>query len=345
MTGTVIITGANGSLALGFATHLLTHHPSHTLLLTVRDASPSDPNTSKLAHIIQSSSSPSTAHIEPLDLSSLSSVRSFADRTAQRVAKGEIPPIKAIACNAFAWSLSGQQLFTPDGFERTFQVGHLAHYLLVLKLLGSMAPDGRIVLLGSTAHYPENANPLSKLVAEFPDDVERLVRPLPDEAGQEHDRGFQRYGTMKLANVMLMHDLNSMLERDPKLSSITATAMDPGGLIDSRGHSAQKPTVRAIFWVMNLLLPLLKHITSDFRRSADAGRDLAELCVGDGFQGARGYYIGVKPAEPAKSSRDVEKRRILWKACWEWAGMGRGETVLDVRPDMGDDCGVGDEGY
>ncbi|KAF4980497.1 hypothetical protein FZEAL_3508, partial [Fusarium zealandicum] len=280
MAGTVIITGANGSLALGFVEHILSAYPSYTLLATVRDET--DANTAKLAQIIKASQSP-RAHIEALDLGSLAKARSFADALAGRVARGELPPIKALVCNAFTWSLS-EQVFTADGLERTFQVGHLSHYLLVLKLVGSMAADGRIVLLGSAVHYPENPNPLSKLVARLPDHLGLLVKPEPDQPGQEHDRGFQRYGTTKLANVMLMHDLNDMLEKNPSLSHITVTAMDPGGLVDSRANSVQKPLVKKVFAVVNLLIPILKHVTNAVRRSADAGRDLAELSVADGFK-------------------------------------------------------------
>lgn len=212
MAGTVLITGANGSLGLPFVNHLLTTSPSHTLIAAVRNVSPaSDKNTAHLSRII-SSHPAARASIEHLDLSSLANVRSFANNVAHRVASGDLPPIAAIVCNAFTWSLNGQ-LATPDGFETTFQVSHLGHYLLVLKLLGSMSPTGRVVMLGSTAHYPDRPNPLSKLVAGLPEDIEELAKPTADKPGDEHDRGFQRYGNAKLANVMFMHDLNRRLQQ------------------------------------------------------------------------------------------------------------------------------------
>ena len=213
MTGTILITGANGSLALGFIQSLLLSHPSHTLIATVRNTSPSsDPNTARLINLI--TKHPKTrVLLEPLDLGSLSSVRSFADTITAKIAKRELPPISAIICNAFTWSLTGQRS-TPDGYEATFQVSHLSHWLLVLKLLGSMDKTaGRVVMIGSNAHYPERANPLSKLRAKFPEDdtMEELVRPGKDGVGEVHDRGFQRYGTSKLANVVFVEDLNARL--------------------------------------------------------------------------------------------------------------------------------------
>jgi WW domain-containing oxidoreductase len=346
MAGTVLITGANGSLGLPFVNHLLTTSPSHTLIAAVRNVSPtSDKNTTQLSHII-SRHPAARASIEQLDLSSLANVRTFADTVAQRVASGDLPPIAAIVCNAFTWSLDGQHS-TPDGFEATFQVGHLGHYLLVLKLLKSMSPTGRVVMLGSTAHYPDRPNPLSKLVAGIPEDIEELGKPTADKPGEEHDRGFQRYGNAKLANVMFMHDLNRRLQQvtipchpsltptdqltprqDPKLSSITVTAMDPGGMVDSRAHTHQKLPIRAVMAVANTLMPLLRHITTDMRRAADSANDLVELSVGDRFQGARGYYVGVKTDKAAEASKDEKDCERLWGACWEWTGMVAGETVL-----------------
>lgn len=206
MAGTVLITGANGSLALGFVQHLLTTYPTYTLIAAVRDDK--DANTARLSAITSSST---IAHIEKVDLGSLDNVRSFAESVAARISSGEIPRISAIICNAFTWSLNGQ-LSTQDGMESTFQVGHLSHYLLVLKLLRSMASDGRVVMLSSDTHYAERPHPFSRLRAEMPDDVEALVKPRADD-GEEHDRGFQRYGTTKLANVMFMHDLGERLEK------------------------------------------------------------------------------------------------------------------------------------
>ncbi|KAG5656676.1 hypothetical protein KAF25_010229 [Fusarium avenaceum] len=327
MTGTVIITGANGSCAIPFVSHILTTYPTYTVLATVRKSSLSDPNTTTLSQAI--SCNPSHAHIEALDLSSLSNVRSFAENVAKRVSSGEIPPIKAIVCNAFTMSLKGQ-VFTSDGLEETFQVNHLAHYLLVLKLLGSMASDGRVVMLGSDAHYTDRSHPLFNIRTGIPDDVELLVKPGPDTPGQEYNHGFHRYGVSKLANVMFMHDLTLKLQSDPKLSGITSLAMDPGGMVDSRAHRIQKPLIRIVFGMIAFMLPILKYFTDFVRSAALSGRELAELAVDDRYEGTRGYFIGLRPNEEDVMCKDDEKRNALWNACWEWSGLTKEETVLKV---------------
>ncbi|KAI9150375.1 Short-chain dehydrogenase iccH [Paramyrothecium foliicola] len=328
MAGTIILTGANGSLGVGYVRSLLNLYPDYTLVATVRNASAQkDANTAKLLEAI-SKKPCANVIVETLDLGVLSDVRAFADKISSQIAAGTLPPISAIVCNAFTWSLNGVK-HTPDGNEATFQVSHLAHYLLVLKLLGSMhSTSGRIIMLGSTAHYPENPNPLSKLVAQIPENIDDLIKPPEDNPSDQHDRGFQRYGTAKLANVIFAYDLNRRLQADPRLSTITVVAVDPGGLIDSRAHSEQRPVVRTAFTVISRLMPVLKHLTTAVRTSDDSGTELVQLSVGVDHASKRGYFVGLQPASPAKLSQDQELQERLWRVCWKWTGMEEGETLL-----------------
>jgi NAD(P)-dependent dehydrogenase (short-subunit alcohol dehydrogenase family) len=213
MTGTVVITGANGSLALGFVKALLSRYPQHTLIATVRNTSPEkDPNTAELMRIISNYPN-SKVNVEALDLGQLASVRTFAQKLSGLVLSKKIPHLSAIVCNAATLSLEAGQKYTSDGFEATFQVSHLSHYVLILKLLESMDPaSGRIIMLGSITHYPDKPNPLSSLGPCFPENLEELVKPTPDPQSLIHDRGFQRYATAKLANVTFALDLNERLK-------------------------------------------------------------------------------------------------------------------------------------
>lgn len=214
MNGSVLITGANGSLALGFTKSFLSLYQNHTLIATVRNPSPEkDPNTAKFVQLISKYPNANVL-IEALDLSNLTNVRSFAEKLSTRIHAGELPRLTAIICNAASISLGGGQKFTPDGYETTFQISHLSHYLLVLKLLDSMdVHSGRIVMLGSIAHYTEKSNPLYSLKTYVPDDIEELVKPSLDPPSLVYDRGFQRYGMAKLANVTFANDLNRRLKK------------------------------------------------------------------------------------------------------------------------------------
>lgn len=214
MNGTVLITGANGSLALGFAKSFLSLYPNHTLIATVRNPSPEeDPNTAKLVQLV-SKYPKANVLIEGLDLSNLANARSFAEKLSARIHAGELPRLIAVICNAASISLGGGQKFTSDGYETTFQISHLSHYLLVLKLLDSMdVRSGRIVMLGSITHYTDKPNPFYSLKTYVPDEIEELVKPGPDLPSLVYDRGFQRYGMAKLANVTFANDLNRRLKK------------------------------------------------------------------------------------------------------------------------------------
>ncbi|EHK96094.1 hypothetical protein M7I_8207 [Glarea lozoyensis 74030] len=51
------------------------------------------------------------------------------------------------------------QIFTPDTHEAAFQINYLSPFLLVLLLLGSMHPTGRIVLVSSYMHNALDPRP------------------------------------------------------------------------------------------------------------------------------------------------------------------------------------------
>ncbi|KAJ5105616.1 hypothetical protein NUU61_002963 [Penicillium alfredii] len=336
MTGTVIITGATGSLALEAVQQLLSSHPSLTIVGTVRNAS-QNPKSSYLLQLedLAPQYLGSKLVLKSADLNSLTEVRSFADDVASQVASGELPAISAIICNAFTWSLEDGLRFSRDDYESTFQVNHLAHFLLVMKLLSSMDRErGRVVLLGSGVHDPELQNPLSKLGAHLPDadeDLDQLVKPGPDPAGTEHDMGWRRYATSKLANVMFMHSLNQQLERNPSLRNITVTTMDPGALVSSRAHAVQRPLAKSLFGVVKLLLPVLKLFTYQFRSNADSARDLTALAVDPKYHSVRGYFTGQKQIPSAPMSQDKEKMKALWLACWKWTSLEETETCLSKQ--------------
>lgn len=234
MAGTVLITGANGTLGLEFVRFLLSSYPQYTLVGTVRNDSPeTDPNTANLVQIVKDNPS-AKVYIQPLDLGKLADVRSFAKKVSDQIERGELPRISAIVCNAATWSLESGLKFTSDELEATFQVCHLSHYLLVLKLLGSMdRTSGRIVMLGSITHYPEKPNPLSAFRPEVPADIQQLIKPKPDQPGEAHDRGYQRYGTAKLSNVTFMYDLNERLQAVRQIHISLENIIEPDRMADS----------------------------------------------------------------------------------------------------------------
>lgn len=212
MAGTVLMTGANSSLAIPAVQYLLTEYPDHALVLTVRNASDTDVNTKKLRDIVSQYPSAKTS-IRELDLVDLSAVHDFASTIAAEIAEGSLPALVSIICNAYHWNLAGDAEVTKDGYEKSFQVTYLAHVALVLRLLGRFGSEGgRVVLLSSDAHWP-GKNGLEKYPPVIPDDLELLVKPASDAPIDNFGRGFQRYAVSKLATVMWMYALNRYLEK------------------------------------------------------------------------------------------------------------------------------------
>ncbi|KAJ8066071.1 hypothetical protein OCU04_005163 [Sclerotinia nivalis] len=324
--GTVLITGANSSLAIPSVEYLLTNYPNYTVLLTVRN--PSDENTQRLRKVL-SNFPEERSSIHKLDLGSLAAVQSFADTIKSDITVTKLPPLSSIICNAFTWSISTGLKFSEDNYESSIAVNHLAHLSLVLRLLGSFQPErGSIVILGSDSHYPGN-NGLEKFPPNLPDDLELLVHPAPDKIG-EVGRGFQRYGLSKAAAIMGMYQLNKRLSRDPLLSNISAVAMDPGGLPDSRCMSSGVPPAWRILMkgVLGPLQPLLKHLIPTLRSTKVAAADLIEIAIGKQYRGSSGYFVILNKDESSPESRDEEKQLDLWKKSMDWIKITEDQTPL-----------------
>ncbi|MCJ1261070.1 hypothetical protein MMC22_000934 [Lobaria immixta] len=331
MAGTILITGANSSLAIPAVRHLLTRYPDHTAVLTVRNALDNDINTTRLRNTIAQIPH-AKASIRQLDLANLSTVQEFARSITTDISARKLPPLAAIVCNAYYWNLTSEAQMTSDGYEKSLQVSHIAHVSLVLRLLGSFRPEGgRIVLFSSDAHWP-GKNGLEKYPPTLPEDLNLLVKPdIAHEKPSEHfGRGFQRYANSKLAIITWMYALNRYLEKDPKLSKITAVAINPGNLSDSRALRTNTPTMlyyMSIFIIRPFRL-LLRLMDPTMRTSAEAGVDVIDLAVNVSHPGERGYFTLLKKDNSSPESQGEETQQKIWVKSVEWAGVTSKDTAL-----------------
>lgn len=214
MTGTIIFTGANSSLGIPATEHLLASYPQYTAILTVRDASESDRNTAELRRIVARFPDAS-ATILALDLSNLSAVHAFSDQISAEISSNTLPPLHAIIANAYHWNLIDDPEITLDGFDKTFQVAHIAHSALILRLLGSFGGEGRVVLLSSDSHWP-GQNSMETYPPVISDNLDELIMPFCD--ADKKGRGYQRYATAKLAITTWLYPLNKYLQKVCRLN-------------------------------------------------------------------------------------------------------------------------------
>ncbi|KAI0847235.1 NAD(P)-binding protein [Daldinia vernicosa] len=327
MTGTIIITGANGSVAIPAVRHLLNKYPDYTAVLTVRKTEDTDPNTKKLRETIAKFPKAQTS-IRQLDLANLTAVHDFASTIATEIAEKKLPPLASIVCNAYYWNLSGDPEFTTEGVEKAIQVNHISHVALVLRLLGSFRPEGgRIVLFTSNAHFP-GKNGLEKYPPAIPDDLDSLLKPKPD--ADKLGRGMNIYGNSKLAILMWGYALNRHLEKDEKLRNITAIIIDPGNLTDSRALRTNTPLFLGIVqrFVLQPLRPLFSLANPSYRTAAAAGTDVIELATNNTYPGERGYLFTLKKEPSSPDSYNEEKQEKLWIKSAEWAKVTKENTAI-----------------
>lgn len=181
--GTVLVTGANGSLGSALVSRLLSRAETAAYhgIYTARnaDAAPALKSALQTGKFAGSHSH----DVISLELTNLDAIRAAAATINKRVAAGEIPPIRALVLNAGYLEFL-KQTWTEDGFDTTFASNYLGHWLLAILLLQSMDPQaGRIVVIGSESHDPYN----SKSKAAF--NEERWMTFLDDHGCDAIARG------------------------------------------------------------------------------------------------------------------------------------------------------------
>lgn len=259
-----------------------------------------------------------------LDLASLHSVRSFAEAFA---AREDLPPLGALVCNAGLQVVSGTT-YTKDGFETTFGVNHLGHYLLVNLLVREMASPARIVFVSSGTHDPKQRTGMP--APRYPG-AKALAWPerYPDpNAGDEGPGvvGRRRYTTSKLSNVYATYELARRLTG----SGITSNAFDPG-LMPGTGLARDwGPAVRfASDRVLPLLQPVFDMFGMNINTVETSGRALARLVTDPERENVSGrYFEGEKEIRSSDLSYDRENAAELWETSAELVGLGAEETVL-----------------
>ena len=237
-----------------------------------------------------------------LDLARLQSVRDFAAALASEA------PIDALILNA---GLQTQhQQVSADGFEMTFAVNHLAHYLLARLLVPRMAGNGRIILTSSGTH---DSDLKTGMPPPLHADAGKLAYPRTDPQRDKNDgmAGRRAYSTSKLCNVLTVRSLATHLAADRP--DIMLAAFDPG-FTPGTGLARDYPgPLNLIFrHVMPLVMRGERTSTPE-----NSGRLLAELATKLEYQTTRGGYFAVRGKQlvetpPSKLAQDVAVAERLW---------------------------------
>jgi light-dependent protochlorophyllide reductase len=318
---TVIVTGGNSGLGFETARAILREGDGWNVIIAGRSPQRCEEAASRLAH---ETSPPSVEALE-LDLASLSAIRQFA----LLFSAGNRPPLRALVCNAGVQHVGPTQR-TEDGFESTFGVNHLGHFLLANLMLRHWEAPGRVIFVSSGTH---DRNQRTGMPAPMLSDARSLAAP-DDEEETRHNPGLvgrRRYTTSKLCNVLCTYEMDRRL-KEAGMSTpdrpITVNAFDPG-LMPGTGLARGYGPAARFAW--NALGPLLRWTLRPFQAnihsSEESGRALARLVLDPALESVSGrYFEGVKEIRSSEESYDTARAAALWEQSAELVGLSQEEV-------------------
>jgi NAD(P)-dependent dehydrogenase (short-subunit alcohol dehydrogenase family) len=295
----VVMTGATAGLG-AHAAQRIAAQPGTRVIIGARGRGPTVPGG---------------AEVIPLDLASLDSVREFAGAVTRKLGDARID---ILVLNAGMQTASTDGRST-DGYELTFAVNHLAHYLLARLLLPRIADHGRLVITTSDTHDPAITPIAPKTL-----DPQTLAHPGKSGFGT----GMRAYSSSKLCNMMTAQSLAALDE--VKARQITVIAFNPGltggtslGRDSSRARRAfVMLLMRTVFRLVGLFRP--EYVMGTPER---AGEVLAQVCLGTVALPPGRIYVSLVKDEPtfpdpSELARNRDAQDQLWRESAAMAGIG-----------------------
>jgi retinol dehydrogenase-12 len=272
-----LVTGANTGIGRVTATQLALQG-AH-VFLACRSEQKTKP---VLADIAGQSGGRARAEFLHLDLGDMASVRQCAQTF---LARGL--PLHLLVNNA---GLAGHKGMSASGFELTFGVCHVGHFLLASMLLDALkaSAPARIVVVASKAHRHAKGV-----------DFDAVRHPTRSPGG------LREYAMAKLANVLFASELARRLQG----TGVTSYSLHPGVVASD--------VWRAVPWpIASLIKP--------FMLSSQEGAATSLYCAtSPETAGQSGlYYDSCRAVSPSRVAQDVLLAGRLWKASEEWIRIG-----------------------
>ncbi len=276
-----LVTGASSGIGFETARSLA------SLGATVVVVSRAGERGERTVPLLRAATGNDAVHFLPADLSAMAEVRGLAATFRHRFGRLDV-----LVNNAGVFV--GRREETPDGFERTFALNHLAYFLLTHLLapqLLASAPS-RVVNVSSGA--------------------ERSGRIAFDDLMSERYGSWRAYARSKLANVMFTFELARRLEG----SGVTANALHPGFVATDFGSGSG---------ATGTIIRLLQRL---FAKSPEQGAEtsifLASALEVEGVSGE--YFIDKRVVRPSDNALNVEDQRRLWEVSGELVGLSEDEA-------------------
>ena len=301
LTRTYIVTGGNSGLGLACAS-ALAKDQSTLVVIACRNVEQGELAARRVR------AAKSNAEILPLDLAKQTSVRRFVEVFREH----RHPPLAGIVCNAGLQNVAIPTK-TEEGYETTFAVNHLGHYLLARLLLPDLAPNARITFVSSGTH----------------DSAQNTGMPAPrytTAVAVAHDfepggnAGRRRYTTSKLCNIYCTYEYARRFaaSSDSRLQSLRVNAFDPG-LMPATGLARTYPAPLRL--VSRYILPLLSLFVSNIHSPVTSGRRLAQLGSGSEGSTTGKYFSDGRQIPSSKESYDLQRALDLWNTSAQMTGL------------------------
>jgi NAD(P)-dependent dehydrogenase (short-subunit alcohol dehydrogenase family) len=266
---TTVITGATSGI--GKETALALAKKDHAIYLLVRNTQKGD----RLKEEIIAQTGNKNIFVVKCELADLQSVREAADEL-----KAKLFAINVLINNA--GGIFGKKAITKDGFEMTFQVNHLGHFLLTMALMPLLEKgQARVINVSSEAH--------KRGKADFDD--------LPWQ--QKKYSAWKAYGMAKLFNIYFTKALAEKYA-DKGISSF---ALHPG-------------IVKTEFWggVNSFFNKLMQLLINPFMITAEEGAQTSIYLATEPGIDAKScqYFIKNKMAKSTVLSWNEVNRNKLW---------------------------------
>mmetsp|Transcript_12675 Transcript_12675/g.21477 ORF Transcript_12675/g.21477 Transcript_12675/m.21477 type:complete len:338 (-) Transcript_12675:233-1246(-) len=323
---TVIVTGANTGIGLETARGLYAKG-AHVIL-----ACRAEKAAKAAMDNIKTTPAPSSAGLEfmPLDLSSFASVRKFAaDYKAQRRKLHVL--VNNAGMNTFSIRKGAER--TVDGFDATWQVNYLSHFLLTRLLTETLKQNApsRIVNLSSVMHRWGKSD---------------FVKYTPEASKTGSTEN--AYNDSKLAMALVSYELQRQLASD----GVTVHAVNPGAVNSDIWRDLSMQSLRNTVFRMLFLrtsqgavpsitaasMPELgdakTRYLNPYWHPAGGGSlfsgNMKQRVDCDGWGGLLqiavapfdiiSKYVGANEAIPAAKARDMHSARSLVSLSDEWVG-------------------------
>jgi NAD(P)-dependent dehydrogenase (short-subunit alcohol dehydrogenase family) len=232
----------------------------------------------------------------PLDLARLSDVRSFVQALMKKL---DGTKIDSLVMNAGA-QFGDTRHRTDDGFESTFAINHLAHYLLLRLLTPSLAKNATIVITTSDVHDP-------KMVPFGPKELDPEALAHPKDKSKGFGPGIRAYASSKLCNLLSARAFET--STDAQMSGMRVIAYNPG-------LTSGTSLFRAWPWWAKLMMAVASRLRP-VNTLEQAGNAIADLGLGTIVPPSGRIYASLVKGklrwpDPSELAQSDTAMRALW---------------------------------